>query len=274
MIMILQAFERVTFFSAIEMMLYAIIVGYLFLLFAFFLTMRFRTTKKLYWLYFSFVFLFLATARVIFIAYYFFIPEMSLSKAEIASTLMFTYRLATLFSWMAIACFMGVLGILLFPPEADEGKKSSTEGFALTPQMKLVLRIVLIAVPVAVGVMALLLPDSLLMDPDIADDYDVSIHIQTIWGYPAGRFILLVLVALFTFIIPFLFIYLAIKTYGVLRKSYLLNAIGILLYYTGRILQGVYGVFGFPHFEAIVPPLIILIALLTLVIANNYEQLR
>ena len=272
--MILQKLERMTFFSAIEMGLYFVIVGYLFLLFAFFLTMRYRTTKKLYWLYFSFLFLFLATARVIFIAYYFFIPEMSMSKAEIASTLMFTYRLATLFSWLGIACFMGVLGILLFPPEADEGKKSSKEGFTLTPQMKLVFRIVLMLIPVAIGFMALLMPTSLLMDPDIADEYDVSIHIVTIWGYPAGRFILLILVALFTFIIPFLFIYLAIKTYGVLRKSYLLNAIGILLYYLGRILQGVFGVFGFPHFEATVPPLIILMALLIMVIANNYEQLR
>jgi hypothetical protein len=140
--------------------------------------------------------------------------------------------------------------------------------------MKLALRIILIGIPIAIGIMTLLMPDSLLMDPDMADEYDLDIHIQTIWGYPAGRFILLVCVVLFTFIIPFLFIYLAIKTYGVLRKSYLLNAIGILLYYLGRILQGVFGIFGYAHFEATVPPIIILCALLVMVIANNYEQLR
>ena len=273
MIMILQTFENVTFYSAIEMMLYAVIIGYMFLLFMFFLTMRFRTSKKLYWLFFSILFLCLATARTIFVIHYFFIPEMEASRSDIVYWLMLTYRLATLFSWLAIACFMGVLGILLFPPEAEEGKES-TEGLTLTPQMKLVLRLILIAIPIAIGITTLLLPDNLLMDPDMAEEYDLSINIHTIWGYPTGRFILLVSVILFTFIIPFLFIYLAIKTYGVLRKSYLLNAIGILLYYLGRILQGVFDIFGFIHFEAIVPPIIILCALLVMVIANNYEQLR
>ena len=272
--MILQNFKYFDFFDAIEMGLYFVIVGYYFLLFAFFLTMRFRTSKKLYWLFFSILFLCLATARVFFIAYYFFIPEMSLSKAEIVDNLMLSYRLATLFSWLAIGCFMGILGILLFPPEADEGKDSSGKKFSLSPNIKIALRIILIAIPVIVGIFALIMPDSLLMDPDIADEYNLNIHIQTIWGYPTGRFILLVLVVIFVFIIPFLFIYLAIKTYGVLRKSYLLNAIGILLYYIGRILQGAFEVIGWHHFEATVPPLIILCALLIIVIANNYEQLR
>ena len=147
MIMILQKFEHMDFFSAIEMGLYFVIVGYLFLLFAFFLTMRFRTSKKLYWLFFSILFLCLATARVFFIAYYFFIPEMSALRAEIVDWLMLTYRLATLFSWLAIACFMGVLGILLFPPEAEEEKKSTEKGIILSSQMKLVVRIILMAVP-------------------------------------------------------------------------------------------------------------------------------
>jgi len=272
--MILQKFENVTFFSAIEMMLYAVIIGYLFLLFMFFITMRYRTSKKLYWLFFSILFLCLAIARTIFIIHYFFIPEMSASQSDIILWLMLTYRLATLFSWLAIGCFMGVLGILLFPPEAVEGKESTTEGFTLTPHMKLIIRLILIGIPIAIGIMTLILPNNLLMDPDMADDYDLNIKIQTIWGYPAGRFILLICVILFTFIIPFLFIYLAVKTYGVLRKSYLLNAIGILLYYLGRILQGVFDITGHPHFEAIVPPIIILCALLVMVIANNYEQLR
>jgi len=199
---------------------------------------------------------------------------MSLSKAEIVDNLMLSYRLATLFSWFAIGCFMGILGILLFPPEEVEVKESSGGKFSLSPNIKIALRIILIAIPVFVGVLALIMPDSLLMDPDIAEDYDINIHIHTIWGYPTGRFILLVLVIIFIFVIPFLFIYLAIKTYGVLRKSYLLNAVGIFLYYIGRILQGAFEVIGWHHFEATAPPLIILCALLIIVIANNYEQLR
>jgi hypothetical protein len=61
----------------------------------------------------------------------------------------------------------------------------------------------------------------------------------------------------------------------VLRKSYALNAIGFLLYFIGgRILQGVLDVATLPHLRAVMPPLIILLALLILVIANNYEQLK
>lgn len=272
--MIFQNFENVTFFSALEMMLYAIVVGYLFLLFAFFLTMRYRTSKKLYWLFYSILFLCLAAGRVFFIAYYFFIPEMSASKGEIARTLMLAYRIATFFTWLGVACFMGILGILLFPPEAEPDQKSSKK-IKLTSNMKIICRIIFIAIPVFVGVLALVLPDSLFMDPEMAEKYDLNIEITTVYGYPIGRLILnFILLPIFILIIPFLYLYLAIRTYGVLRKSYLLNAVGILLYYIGRILQGIFEVTGSPHFKATVPPLVILCALLLIVIANNYEQLR
>ncbi|MDX1797355.1 MAG: hypothetical protein R3255_01785, partial [Candidatus Lokiarchaeia archaeon] len=76
-------------------------------------------------------------------------------------------------------------------------------------------------------------------------------------------------------LIPFIFLYLAWKTFGVLRKSYALNAIGFLIYFIGgRILQGLLDVLSLPHVRAILPPLLILLALLILVIANNYEQLK
>jgi hypothetical protein len=38
--------------------------------------------------------------------------------------------------------------------------------------------------------------------------------------------------------------------------------------------QGLLEAFGFPHVRAILPPLLILLSLLIIVIANNYEQLR
>ena len=113
------------------------------------------------------------------------------------------------------------------------------------------------------------------MDPDIKAEYGLTIDLVTIGNYPIGRFILnLVMAPLLLFLIPFIFLYLAIKTFGVLRKSYFLNFIGFLLYAIGRIAQGVLESLGYRHYEAILPPLLILAALLIIVIANNYEQLR
>jgi len=96
------------------------------------------------------------------------------------------------------------------------------------------------------------------------------------WEYPLGRFLFnFIFMPLFLALIPFIFLYLAWKTFGVLRRSYALNSIGFLLYFIGgRILQGVLDVLALPHVRAIMPPLIILLALLILVIANNYEQLK
>ena len=274
-------FKYFGFFDAIEMGLYFVIVGYYFLIFAFFLLMRFRTSKRLYWLFFSFLFLFLAAGRVFFIAYYFFIPELkgSMGNVELASTLMLFYRLAQCFSWLAVACLMGVLGVLLFPPEAESDSKAKTDKaktiITLTPNLKIIFRIILIAIPVFIGILTLVLPDNVFMDPEIVEEYDLDRELDTIWGFPIGIFIInLVLLPIFIIAIPFLFIYLAIKTYGVLRRSYALNAIGFLLYYTGRLLQGVFEIANWSHFESTIPPLIILLSLLIIVIANNYEQLR
>ncbi|MFX1339027.1 MAG: hypothetical protein ACFFDK_10490 [Promethearchaeota archaeon] len=274
-------FRYFGFFDAIEMGLYFVIVGYYFLIFAFFLLMRFRTSKRLYWLFFSFLFLFLAAGRVFFIIYYFFIPELqgSMGNVQLADLLMLFYRLAQFFSWLAVACLMGVLGVLLFPPEAEPDSKSNKDTteriITLTPNLKIILRIILIAVPVFIGILTLVLPDNLFMDPEIVERYNLDIELETIWGFPIGIFIInLVLLPIFIIAIPFLFIYLAIKTYGVLRKSYALNAIGFLLYYIGRLLQGVFEIARYPHLESTVPPLIILLSLLIIVIANNYEQLR
>ena len=269
-----QNFRFFDFWDAIESGLYFVIVGYYFLLFAYFLLIRFRTSKKLYWLFFSLLFLCLAAGRVFFIAYYFFLPELVAPPEVIAGYLMLTYRLATFFTWLAIACLMGVLGMLIWPPEIDNSKESS-EKFMLSSSMKISLRIILIAIPIFIGILALTLPDNLFMDPEIAERYDVDIELHTIYGYPIGRFLLnIILAPIFMAAIPFLFLYLAWKTFGVLRKSYLLNAIGFFLYYAGRIFQGVFEVAGWPHLAATVPPLIILCSLLIIVIANNFEQLR
>jgi len=277
-------FQFFTFWDAVESGLYFVIVGYYFLIFAYFLLMRFRTSKKYYWLYFSLLFLFLSAGRVFFIIYYFFTPEFegSISNIALVEQLMIQYRLATFSTWMGIACLMGVFGILIFPPLTDSINNDSSNEFKRkikkmlqNQNVRIFLRLLLIAIPVIVAILALTLSDSLLMDPDFVTDYGVDPGLILIFGYPVGRAIFnFILLPLFVAIIPFLFIYLAIKTFGVLRRSYALNAIGFLIYFLGRILQGLFDTLKLPHINAIMPPLLILLSLLIIVIANNYEQLR
>ncbi|MBA7648546.1 hypothetical protein ES703_56333 [subsurface metagenome] len=289
-----DTFHDFGFWDAIEMGLYFIIVGYFFLLFFYFLFIRFRTSKKLYWLYFSLFFLCFGIARVFFIIYYFFGPELYESLpppgngVEVVEFLMINYRFAVFFTWLGTACAVGVLGILLFPPDTRVGKKeekgkSIKEWIGNKNNIKLLIRLGLIVVPIIIGILSLTLSKWLFMDPDFPSLYNLPAwedNIVTIgigsWEYPLGRFFFnFIFMPLFLALIPFIFLYLAWKTFGVLRKSYALNAIGFLLYFIGgRILQGALDVADLPHVRAILPPLIILLALLIMVIANNYEQLK
>ncbi|MFW9783265.1 MAG: hypothetical protein ACFFFB_13365 [Candidatus Heimdallarchaeota archaeon] len=285
--MLFQDFQYLGFWEALEMGLYFVIVGYFFLLFFYFLFIRFRTSKKIYWLYFSLYFICLGIGRVFFIVYYFFGPELydTTNGTEVVAFLMINYKMATFFTWMGTACAVGVLGILLFPPETGESQKTEGRGsivdwFKRRKNIKIIIRLGLIAIPIIIGILVLTLSDRYFVDPDfvstygIASDYPINIDIFG-WQYPVGRFLLnFIFMPLFVALIPFIFLYLAWKTFGVLRKSYFFNAVGFLLYYIGRILQGALDVASLPHLRAILPPLLILLALLILVIANNYEQLK
>ncbi len=283
--MLFQDFQYLGFWEAIEMGLYFIIVGYFFLLFFYFLFIRYRTSRKLYWLFFSLFFLCFGIARVFFIVYYFFGPELytGTNDVEVVAFLMINYRFATFFTWMGVACATGVLGILLFPPETREekkGKQTLVEWFKNRKNLELLIRLGLFVLPIIIGILALALSDGLFMDPDFLTNYSISVDLVTIrfgtWEYPLGRFLLnFIFMPLFLVLIPFIFLYLAWKTFGVLRRSYALNAIGFILYFGGgRILQGALDVATLPHLRAVMPPLLILLALLILVIANNYEQLK
>ncbi|MHA1987042.1 MAG: hypothetical protein ACW98D_10420 [Promethearchaeota archaeon] len=274
-------FQYFSFWDGIEMGLYFIIVGYFILLFFYFMFIRYRTSKKPYWLFFSLFFICFGLGRVFFIIYYFYAPELYTGSngAEVVAFLMLNYRLATFFTWMGTACAVGVLGILLIPPDTPSQQKTKGEWFKNKNNQKILIRIGLIVLPIIIGILALVLPDNLFMDPDFPGDYGISITLETIqigtWTYPIGRFLLnFIFMPLSVVFIPFIFIYLAWKTFGVLRKSYALNAVGFFLYFIGRILQGALDVAALPHLRASMPPLIILLALLILVIANNYEQLK
>ncbi len=283
-------FQFFDFFDSLELGLYMVIIGYYFLIFAYFLIMRFRISKKPYWLFFSILFVALACSRLFFLIYDFYIPELAgeLTDQEIVELLMLNYRLATFSTWMGTTCLMGMLGILLFPPDTDlEKKKPETSENKLIiflhvhkKEVKYILRILLIFVPILLGILVFLLPNSALIDPDIIDAYPaVTIDPDLIWiggwSYPIWRFIFnFVFQPLLVAIVPFIFLYLAKKTFGVLRRSYLLNGIGFLIYYVGRIGKGAFDVLGYPHVGAIVPPLLILLSLLVIVIANSFEALK
>ncbi|MHA1234283.1 MAG: hypothetical protein ACTSQL_04265 [Promethearchaeota archaeon] len=269
-------FQFFDIWDAVESGLYYTIVGFYFLILAYFLLMRFRTSKKLYWFYFSLLFLFLAAGRVFFIVYYFYAPELiiTMSNLELVGFMMILYRFATFFTWLGISCLMGVFGTLILSPIADnDNSETGLKKFLRQKKVKLTLKICLIVIPIIVGILALTLSDALFMDPDLRDQYIPSFQLITIFNYPAGRFVLnIILLPLMVLVIPFLFVYLALKTFGVLRRSYALNAIGFFIYFSGRAAQGLLG--AFPHVRAILPPLLILLSLLIIVIANNYEQLR
>ena len=284
--MIFQSnFQYFDIWDGLESGLYYAIVGFYFLIFAYFLLMRFRVSKKLYWFYFAILFLFLAAGRGFFIVYYFYAPELlepigPMTGVELVGFLMILYRFATFSTWMGVACLMGVFGTLIFSPISDvsetKDSKPKIKQFLGNKNVRILLKICLILIPIVVGSLALTLPDALFMDPDFNNPpYSVGIEIIPIFGYPAGRFVLnFLLLPIMVLVIPILFVYLAKKTFGVLRRSYALNAIGFFIYFSGRISQGLLDTFGFPHVRAILPPLLILLSLLIIVIANNYEQLR
>ena len=278
-------FQYFDIWDAVESGLYYAIVGFYFLIFAYFFLMRFRTSKKFYWLYFSLLFLCLAAGRVFFITYYFYIPELlgTMPNLELVGLLNILYRLATFSTWLGIACLMGVFGTLIFPSFTEEIKPSEKEDLKFKVKMflrknhvRITFKILLILFPIVIGILALTLPDSLFMDPDFNKaPYNVGIELITILGYPAGRFVLnFIFLPLMVIVIPILFVYLALKTFGVLRKSYALNAIGFFIYFIGRIAQGLLDTVGFYHVRALLPPLLILLSLLIIVIGNHYEQLK
>lgn len=265
--MFLQDFTYFNFYDSLELGLYMVVVGYYFLIFAYFFIMRFRISKKSYWFFFSLLFLALSLSRVFFIIYYFYAPE-----TQNLTLIMLSYRLAVFFTWIGISSLMGMLGILLFPPEVKEESR-----FKIDFNLKFLFRVILLVAPIIIGILALVFPDSLLIDMAYVSDFveDIPIEPIAILGYPVGRLIInFIFQPLFNILVPVMFFYLAKKTFGVIRKSYALNGIGFLIYYFGRILYSVLGVFDAPHTQSILPPLIILLSLLIIVIANSFEALK
>ncbi len=275
---------NLTNWDGLELMLYGIVLGYNVLIFFYFIFIKYRNSKKLYWVFFGCIFLSLAIGRLFFQMYYFFVPAQGENPIT-GQALMTCYRLATFFTWIGIACALGVLGILLFPSILDKEREINEQNkikkaiimFFHNDTRRLVYRVIMIIIPIIVGIIALVLPDSFLMDPDFNDSYFISdpIPLVTVFNYPVGRLWLnWILLPILVFLIPLMFLLLAYKTFGVLRKSYLLNGIAFLIYFAGRILQGAFDSLELPHMRAYIPPLLIIISLILFVMANSVSELK
>jgi hypothetical protein len=246
--------------------------------------MRFRLSKKPYWLFFSLLFIALAISRVFFIIHDFYVEELG-DDILVVSLLMLTYRAATFSTWMATTCLMGMLGILLFPPDTKFEKKpiKKTDNkildfiYANKRYVKYLLRVLLMLFPIIIGILALTLPDALLIEEAVSVKYGVPNEVINLFGfeYPVGRFMFnFIFQPLFIAIIPFIFLYLGWKTFGVLRRSYVLNGVGFLIYYVGRIARGLFEALNWPNVQSFVPPLLILLSLILIVIGNSFEALK
>lgn len=225
--------------------LYFTVIGYKFLMFGYFLLIRFRRSKRVYWLYFSLFFIFLAASRVAYMIYDFFLLESDTALRLVA------WKLANVTGWFAVAALSGILSVLLF---TGEGKVHQA------------IKKIFPLVPVGLGVHVIFLPA------------DWIVGTGGPFGIAMAKFYLnYVIMPLYIVLLPFMFFYLAKRSVGTLQRSFFLNGLGLLIYYAIRAIQG-------PILEALMPtsafipfllpPLVILLAIMLIGFANQYEHLK
>ena len=133
---------------------------------------------------------------------------------------------------------------------------------------------------IVIASLILWLPAEYVVDPNyyrevLGLEPPVTIKPSPILGdsYPVGLFYLnYILLPLLNFALPCIFFYLAAKSVGIIRKSSILNGVGIIIYYVGRSIQPILKYMDAILVQAFVPPLIILIGLLLLALANFILQ--
>ncbi len=245
----------ITFDESIAMGFYYVAVGYYFLLFAYFLLIRFRKTKRVYWLFFATFFLMLALSGGFFIVHDFYVLPTDFT------TRTFFWRIASFFAWLAIACMVEILAILMFTGNQNWVR---------------LLKIGLPVLYVIIAVIIFVLPDQLICDgcPGMVENQLLKIWLN--YSYAEGRFWLnAVILPVTTVLFPVLFFYLGFKSAGVIRRSSILNGLGFLLYFIGRLLQPLPIITSSEHLSImLIPPSLILISLLILAIANQFEHLK
>ncbi|TFG21199.1 MAG: hypothetical protein EU530_01015 [Promethearchaeota archaeon] len=253
--------------DSLSIALYFVIIGYMFLLFCYFMFIRFRKTKKLYWFYFSLFFLFLLVSRALFIVYDYYMKIWILDIRYNGSNLpIVIYRLASFTGYAAAGMVVGILATLLF---TKENKLHKSMAYLLP------------AAVILIASMILWLPAGYVVDPkyywyvlNIAEA-PVEIIPSPIFGdtYPAGLFYLNYIgLPILNFALPCIFFYLAAKSVGVIRKSSLLNGLGLIIYYIGRSIQPLLKFGENVLVQAFVPAIIILFGLILIALANFMLQ--
>lgn len=230
--------------QALSLGLFICILGYFVLIIFYFLFIRFRKTKRMYWLYFSLFFIFLTASRVAYIILDFFLPNNVV-----------LWKVANVTAWVGVGALSGVLGILLFTGDS---------------KLHLWLKRIFPIIPVGIAIHIIFLPTSLINGPPVlAGISDFGI---------AKVYMNVIILPIYIILLPFMFFYLAKKSLGTLQRSFLLNGIGLLIYYIARALQPVIPSLvenpGESWIEALVPPLLILLSILLISFANQYEHLK
>lgn len=261
--MLLQLHEPYILPRAMSMGLFFVVVGYQFLLFCYFILIKYRKTRKIYWIYFSLFFLLIAMSRMFFISYDYTMP-FALDILENDPLFPLTInRWAQFTGWLAVATLVGLLSTLLFTKEDDQLHKT--------------LRILFPSIVVVLAFLFVILPDESLIDPayhmyeEFGVDHGLDLSsVQMVLGKPLGLFILnYVILSILTFLLPILFFFLAYRSVGIIRKSSFLNGLGFLTYFIGRSLQPVLVWMGSSVLtQSLLPPLIILLGLLFLALGN------
>ena len=223
-----------TFYETISIGLWFTVIGYKFLMFGYFLLLRYRKSKRLYWLYFSLFFIFLAASRVGYMLQdYFISPTDDINR-------MLAWRFANIMAWIAVASLSGILSTLLFTGDS---------------KLHVYIKRIFPIIPLAIGIHILFIPNDWIINP--AGLFGAGI---------AKIYMNAILLPIFVFLMPFMFFYLAKRSAGTLQRSFLLNGIGLLLYYSIRIVQA--------FITTIWSPLLILLAILLIAFANQYEHLK
>lgn len=226
--------------EAIAIGLYFTVIGYKFLCFGYFMLIRFRKTKRMYWLYFSLFFIFLAASRVFYMMMDFFFggdPEKLVA-----------WRFANLSGWLSVAMLSGILSTLLFTGDS---------------KLHHVIKKIFPLVPIGIGIFIMFIPDIWISDP------------LGLFGWGTGKLVLNVIVLpIYIVLLPFMFFYLAKRSAGTLQRSFLLNGIGLLLYYVVRAVQPVLITMTGSGTALMLPPLLILLSILIITFANQYESLK
>nr|MDO8084767.1 hypothetical protein [Candidatus Sigynarchaeum springense] len=225
--------------QTLSIALYFTVIGFKFLLFSYFLLIRFRKTKRMYWLYFSLFFIFLAASRVFYLMYDFFFGVDDKNLA---------WRFANSAGWLSVAMLSGILSTLLFTGES---------------KLHQILKKVFPLVPIGIAVFILFFPDIWIYDTNGL----------FFWG--AGKLVLNVIVLpIYIVLLPFMFFYLAKRSAGTLQRSFLLNGLGLLMYYIVRAVQPVLAGMTWSGTAMMLPPLLILLSILIITFANQYESLK